>query len=263
VTTSTRKADTPLGIPVDLSLIRNSNNLQRHYRGVLLQARWSPRRFDLGAHYTWSKLRGNDEGESANAGAITNADPALFYPEFFNYASPIGYLQGDQRHRARVWAGREFGPLGVTLLHSYDSGLAYSMAGAINLTRYAGAPANPGYASIPNGLYYFSGRGALRTSAAHSTDLALRYRLAIAGAELFAQGDLLNMFNNDAIVDPQRLGTTVSTAATVTTLQPFNPATQTPVEGVHYQRAANFGQPLNDLAYQRPRTYRVSFGVRF
>ena len=265
VTTATRKTGTPLGIPVDLSLIRNSSNLQRRYRGVLLQARWSPRRFDLGAHYTWSTLRGNDEGESATAGAIANVDPSLFYPEFFRYdrVAPIGYLQGDQRHRLRAWAGREFGPLGVSLLHSYDSGLAYSMAGAINLTRYAGAPANPGYASIPNGIYYFSGRGALRTSGAHSTDLALRYHVTLFGAELFAQGDLLNMFNNAAIIDPQRLGTTVSTAATVTTLQPFNPATETPVEGVHYQRAANFGQPLNDLAYQRPRTYRFSLGLRF
>lgn len=265
VTTSTRKTNTPLGIPVDLSLIRNSDRLERRYRGVLVQARWHPRRVELGMHYTWSTLRGNDEGESANAGAIANSDPSLFYPEFFDYpnAAPVGYLQGDQRHRVRAWAGRDFGPLNVSIMQGYDSGLAYSMAGAINLTRYTGAPPNPGYASIPNGIYYFSGRGALRTEGAHSTDLALRYHVAVRGVELFAQGDLLNAFNNDAIIDPQRLGTTVSTAATVTTLQPFNPRTETPVEGVHYQRAANFGQPLNDLAYQRPRTVRLSFGARF
>jgi len=86
----------------------------------------------------------------------------------------------------------------------------------------------------------------------------------------------LNVFNNDKITDPQRLGTTVSTAATSTALLPFDPAKQTPIEcprgaaasvctamGANYQLAANFGQPLNDLAYQRPRTFRISLGARF
>jgi len=212
-------------------------------------------------HYTLSTLRGNDDGESGTTGAVANVDPSLFYPEFFAYdrAAPTGYLTGDQRHRLRAWAGYDIGRLTVTLMQSFDSGLAYSMVGPFNLTRYAGAPANPGYNSIPNGLYYFSGRGALRAESAHSTDLAVRYGIG----RFFAQADLLNAFNNDSIVDPQRLGTTVTTAATSTTLQPFDPRTQTPVAGVHYQVAANFGQPLNDLAYQRPRTVRISLGARF
>ena len=33
--------------------------------------------------------------------------------------------------------------------------------------------------------------------------------------------------------------------------------------GANYQLAANFGTPLNNLAYQMPRTVRVSLGVRF
>jgi hypothetical protein len=282
VTTSTKKANTPLGIPVDLSLVRNSDNLERRYRGVLLQARWSPGRFDFGTHYTWSKLRGNDDGESGTTGAVANTDPSIFYPEYFNYSrvAPIGYLQGDQRHRLRAWAGYRL-PLGRgllegTLMQSYDSGLPYSIAGAINLTRYAGAPTNLGYASVPNGLYYFSGRGELRGESIRSTDLALRYSVRVSSVELFAQGDLLNAFNNAALFDPLRLGTTVSTAATSTTLLPFDPAKQTPVEcprgasaatctamGANYQLATNFGQALNNLAYQTPRTVRVSMGVRF
>src|SRR5439155_26044111 len=112
---------------------------------------------------------------------------------------------------------------------------------------------------IPNGLYYLGVRGALRTETAYSTDLALRW----AAGHLFAQADVLNLFNNDALFDPQRIGTTVSTAATSTTLQPFDPASQAPIAGVNYQLAANFGQALNDLAYQRPRTVRISVGARF
>lgn len=281
VTASTRRATTPLGIPVDLVLMRNSNDVRRQYRAVQLQARWTPERVDSGLFYTWSKLRGNDEGETA-LGANANVDPSLYYPEFFAYAraAPLGWLTGDQRHRARAWAGYTLPAgrtsLSATLLQSYDSGLPYSIAGPINLTRYAGAPKNPGYNAIPNGIYYFSDRGSLRTDVIRSTDLALRASLHLGRVEWFAQGDVLNAFNNDAITDPTKLGTTVSTAATSSTFAPFDPARQTPVEcprgaaaavctamGANYQLASNFGQALNNLAYQTPRTFRISLGARF
>jgi hypothetical protein len=282
VTTATEKVNTPLGIPVDLQLIRNSDNIVRQYRGVQLQARWTPGRFDFGTHYTWSKLRGNDDSESAMTGATPNIDPAIFYPQYFAYnrAAPIGYLAGDQRHRVRAWAGYRLplpaGSLEATVLQSYESGMPYSIAGAINLTRYPGAPANLGYNSVPNGLYYFSGRGELRTDATRSTDLALRYSVRVAAIEFFAQGDLLNSFNNASIFDPTKLSTTVTTAATSATFLPFDPAKTTPVQcptgasaatctamGANYQLAANFGTPLNNLAYQTPRTVQLSLGVRF
>ncbi|HEY0156744.1 MAG TPA: hypothetical protein VGF28_05570 [Thermoanaerobaculia bacterium] len=97
----------------------------------------------------------------------------------------------------------------------------------------------------------------------HSTDLALRASLRTGALEWFAHGDLLNLFNNDGVADPQRLGTTVGTAATSPAFPPFDPRTETcTAMGAHYQLAPNFGQPLNDLAYQRPRTVRVSLGVR-
>ena len=261
VTTSTRRATTPFNIPVDLLLIRNSNRIERTYRGVLLQARWNPSRYQTGIHYTWSKLRGNDEGETMNAGPIANLDPSMYYREFLDYDrfSPIGYLPGDQRHRLRAWAGATFGSFFVSVLQTFDSGLPYSAAAPINVTRYTGAPANPGYSAIPNGQYYFTDRGALRTDDVTSTNLALRYTHSF----FFAQADVLNIFNQQRIADPVRLGTGVTTAANSTTLQPFDPFNTTPVAGTHYQLAANFGQPLNNLAYQTPRTYRVSLGVRF
>jgi hypothetical protein len=282
VTTNTTRVNTPLGIPVDLTLLRNSNHVTREYRAVQLQGRWAQGRFDTGVYYTYATLRGNDEGESPTSGAVANIDPALYYPEFFAYeqAAPIGSLPGDQRHRVRAWGGYSFdlgrATLSATILHNFDSALPYSIAGPVNLTRYTGAPANPGYAAIPNGLYSFSARGAFRADDIHSTDLALRTSIRTGTLEWFAQGDVLNIFNNDGIADPQRLGTTVSTAATSATFLPFDPAKQTPVEcprgaaaavctamGSHYQLAPNFGEPLNDLAYQRPRTVRLSLGVRF
>jgi hypothetical protein len=281
VTTATRRVSTPLGIPVDLALIRNSENIERHYRGLQLQSRWTPGRFESGIHYTWATLRGNDEAENAN-GPLTNIDPSLYYPEFFAYdrAAPIGDLPGDQRHRLQAWAGYQT-TLGAvrlsgTLLQSYGSGLPYAIAAPINLTRYTGAPANPGYNSIPNGNYYFSGRGELRTAGIQSTDVALRSALRIGPVEWFVHGDVLNLFNRAGIADPTRLNLSVTTAATSTTFQPFDPAKQVPIEcprgaaasvctamGANYQLAPTFGQPLNNQAYQLPRTWRFSVGARF
>lgn len=271
VTANTRRTSTPLGINVDLVLNRNSDRLERTYRAVQLQARWGASRFETGAFYTYSQLRGNHDGETANAGAVADADPSIYYPEFLNYDrfSPVGWLRGDQRHRLRLFAGYEvplppvIGALHVSLLQSFDSGLPYSATAAINVTSYSGAPANPGYASVPNGVYYISDRGAFRTGDVHSTDLAVRYSRRILGVEFLAQADLLNAFNNDAIADPQRINTSVTTAANSPNLQPFNPFTTTPAEGTHYQRNASFGRPLNDLAYQRPRTVRAAVGLRF
>jgi hypothetical protein len=270
VTSSTRRETTMLRIPVDLALIRNSNGIERTYRAVLLQGRWNPSHYAIGVNYTWSKLRGNDDGESAN-GPVANLDPALYYPEFMSYArsNPVGYLQGDQRHRLRAWIDYDvpvpdaIGNLSVSVLQTFDSGLAYSITAPINVSTYSGAPANPGYSSIPNGRYFISDRGAVRTDDVSSTNLAVRFSRGVFGAEMFVQGDLLNVFDRAAIADPQRLGSGVSTAANATGLQTFNPFTTTPVEGTHYRLAANFGQPLNNLAFQTPRTYRFSLGLRF
>ena len=68
VTPNTPKANTPLGVPVDLTLVTNSSDIKRTYRGVQFQGQWHPRRWNLGLNYTWSKLRGNDEGETAGSG---------------------------------------------------------------------------------------------------------------------------------------------------------------------------------------------------
>jgi len=275
VTKSTRHVTTPLGIAVDPALIRNSDNIARTYRGVEMQGRWNHRLLSTGINYTYSKLRGNDDGETQQGGPIANSDPSIFYPEFLNYAnfSPKGWLQGDERNRVRAWASYQVLPsLSASVLWSFDSGQPYSAVGAINVTRFTGAPATTGYNAVPNGQYYFSKRGEFRTDDISSTNLALRWSYRW----FFAQGDLLNAFNRSGVADPLRLALTVTTAATSSTFATFNPFTQTPIQcptgaaaaqcqtmGAHYQLASNFGQPTSELAYQTPRTVRVSVGVRF
>jgi hypothetical protein len=45
--------------------------------------------------------------------------------------------------------------------------------------------------------------------------------------------------------------------------QSFNPFTTTPVEGVHWAKSPTFGLALNRFAYTTPRTFRLTFGMRF
>ena len=259
VTSSTRRTTTPLGLPVDLLLITNSNRVTRQYRAAQLQARWNQSPFDAGIFYTWSKLRGNDDDETV-AGAGPALDPSMYYAEVMNYAqfAPTGYLSGDQRHRLRAWAGWTFGRASASLLQTFDSGLPYSAVGQI------ARPKTAPYNAVPTGTYFFSGRGAYRTDNISSTNLALRWaQPLVRGLELFVQGDLLNALNRRGIADPTKVSTGVNTAATSTTLQTFDPFHDTPAAGTNYQLAANFGQALNEQAYQTPRTVRFSLGVRF
>lgn len=271
-----------LGIGHDLEIVENSNNIEREYRGVQFQSAWRPtfhdKRINVGVNYTWSELKGNDTQESANSGVVGNADPKNYYPQFFGYSrwQPTGYLSLDQRHRLRAWVGYDvpvpamIGRLNVSVLHNYESGFPYSVAGSIDTFRYAGAPecpANLFCSGVGNSTYFFSDRGEFRTDDIQSTDLAVNFTRALfRGIEIFAQGEMLNSFNNDAV---DNVDTTVRTWTAGGTFcggkrcAQFNPFTDTPVEGVHYAKGDNFGKPTAQSHYQSPRLYRFSLGLRF
>ena len=60
------------------------------------------------------------------------------------------------------------------------------------------------------------------------------------------------------------INTSVRTNATNSTLYTrFNPFTTQPVQGVNWDLAPTFGQPLDRFAYTTPRTIQFSIGVRF
>ena len=217
--------------------------------------------------------------------------------------APKGTLLGDQTHRLRAWVGYDIpfpvGQLNATVLQAYDSGRAYSAIGNINAGPNGASgcgtnaattlcaspvPANPGYllSTISDShAYYFSDRGAFRTDAATSTDLSVNYRVPVGRFELFAQGQLLNAFAEETVNDIylSRMDFTVRTFRTngaASGLKQFNPYTETPIEcpqgqnkdqcsalGAHWQLGANFGKAISKDAYQSPRTYRFSLGIRF
>jgi hypothetical protein len=302
---ATGRFTAPNGATGDLATIINDDGfIERTYQAVQTTVGWNRSRFNIGGGYTWSHVEGNDLPEGDGTAGVSNTF-GYFYPEYLNYErrAPKGTLLGDQTHRLRAWVGYDIpfpvGQLNATLLQSYDSGRAYSAIGNINAgptgtascgtnpatTTCANAvPTNPGYSLSSIGdshTYYFSDRGAFRTDAVTATDVSVNYRLPIRGFELFAQGQVLNVFNEDTYNDIylSRMDFTVRTFRTngaSSGLKAFNPSTETPIEcpqgqtaaqctalGAHWQLGPNFGKAINKDAYQSPRTYRFAVGFRF
>ena len=83
--------------------------------------------------------------------------------------------------------------------------------------------------------------------------------------EVFIQPEIINLFDEDGVID---VNDNVASPAVASSTcpggcQPFNPFTETPVEGVHYRLGDRFGQPEEEDDLQLVRTFRFSVGVRF
>jgi hypothetical protein len=269
---STGRSEPVFGSVHDRALIVNSDKPERRYTAFQTQFSWRlGRSMQAAGSYTWSRLTGNIRGE----GPAQSAFPAALeeYPEYREerWSFPAGYLSGrgqpqpaaDQRHRARVWLVYEiparWGHLAAAVLESFDSGLPYEAVGFIDPTDYV---QNPGYAEEPASVtYFFTKPASFRTDDITRTDLALTCTIRVfRNAELFVRPEVLNVFNEKGVV---AVNSTVLTAQNSSGLSRFNPFTEKPVRGVHYDLAPTFGQPTSSADYQLPRTFRVSIGVRF
>jgi hypothetical protein len=172
--------------------------------------------------------------------------------------------------------------LTLSAIQQIGSGIPYGAVGPIDVTPYV---SNPGYVAPDGGRadgfwdYYFTARDAFRTAANYRTDLAVNYSYRVpraAGTEVFFHAEVLNVFNqlqlcacgdtvfrNGGASDLRKIGTSVRTPANTPTLQPFNPLTQAPVQGVNWDFGANWQQPADRFAYTSPRMLRFNAGVRF
>ena len=282
---STGTVTSPTGITNDLLIITNSNDLDRTYDAVELQAQWRmTSHVSLGGNYTWSQTKGNTAGEDTGGGPFA-AITEQYYPEYrdFSWNNPTGFLPTDQTHTLRAWISAGFdtlaGRFNASVLQRFDSGSPYTLSGSIDIRQSsnfygAGQPGgvpNPGYITPPTSVtYYFSGRGEFRFGNLTATDLALNYYTNpgwLAGTSFFVQSELLNVFNEDAAT---ALNTAVITHLQDPSLKRFNPvAGDVPVEGIHWRKGTLFGFPTAPTtgqsggSFQLPRTYRVSLGVRF
>ena len=75
---------------------------------------------------------------------------------------------------------------------------------------------------------------------------------------------MLNLFGQSSIVNSYLVDQTILTASNAPTrFQRFDPFTETPVQGTHWDFGPNFGNPVSRFAYQPPRQARFAVGVRF
>ena len=96
--------------------------------------------------------------------------------------------------------------------------------------------------------------------------------------QFFGQLQVLNVFNHYQLCGcgaadgarrrrrghGSRIDQTVRTPVSNSALyQSFNPFTTTRCSGVNWDYGPNFGKALNRFAYTTPRTFRLTFGVRF
>ena len=257
---------------IDQAVYINDDSIySRKYDAIM--ARFDYRigsRWNIGANYTWSEASGNLDGERGDTGPIAAG--------FFDYGEykeaswnvPDGLLSIDQTHKFRAWVvwdaiATSRHNLSLSLLQSFLSGTPYSASGLIDTVPYVGDPADLGYAGNPGTQsYFFSNRGAFRTENVTRTDIALNYSffINIGGGqlELFLQPEVVNLFNEQAVESPNN---TVFTARNDGSLEPFNPFTETPQQGVNWEFGPSFGEAQSEGAYQQPRTFRFSVGLRF
>jgi hypothetical protein len=296
---TTGRVTNSAGQAFDKSLIENSDDLKRRYQAGTWQVAYRAfSRLNVGGNYTLSRLWGNADGENPTSGPLTMR--LTDYPEYRqeSWNLPEGNLYGDQRHRTRVWGtytvplSEVAGALDLSLLFGAASGVPYTLSSAttaapgLTVGQVDPRPyvVNPGYVnplqSTTTVDYFFFARDKYRTEAQYRTDFSANYKRRFAGhAEAFFHMDVLNIFNgfqlcgcggtvfnNGGGSDVRQINTGVQTRATAgaaSGLVVFNPFTETPVEGVNWRLAPNFGTAASRFAYTSPRTFRFNIGVRF
>jgi len=267
--------DTTAG-PIDFAEVGNFNaGLSREYMGLHTQARYRVMdRLTVAGTYTYSQLEGNIVGETTGSGPVPSGVEQYREYKELSWNAPKGDLAGDSRHKLRAWAEYdvldwEHHHFGVSWLENYFSGTPYGAFEDINPEPFV---ENPGYSlsgCCDTINYWFIPRDAFHTDDVHRSDLSLNYsfRWNAFGRQMsiFVRPDVLNIFDEQAIDNVNNDIATSETASSTCPggCQPFDPFTTTPVEGVHWQKRSDFGQPEDEFDYQFPRTYRISIGFRF
>ncbi|MEI6666554.1 MAG: TonB-dependent receptor [Acidobacteriota bacterium] len=254
--------DPRTGLQFDMTVVNNTNDVTRDYKGLSLQFDYRlSKSLHLNGNWMLSFSRGSVEGEDATNGA-TRAS-ANEFPEYrqasWNY--PVGYTNGDQRHKARFWgtydlpAPKALGQFALGFMQRFDTGTPYDYNFTLDPRAYV---TNPGYLVPTSSVtYYATARGAFHFDSAWRTDLSLSWNhKVIAKSEVFLRAIVNNVFNNAAL-------TGFNTTMVTTGLTAFNPFTATPVENVNYQKGPAFGQAVSPSSYQAPREFNVSVGFRF
>ncbi|MGE0704470.1 MAG: carboxypeptidase regulatory-like domain-containing protein [Vicinamibacterales bacterium] len=207
-------------------------------------------RADLGARYTLSRLRSiRDSGASLPEGL-----------------APGGDLPGDRRHRLKLWGwvalleSENYGSGTLTVLHHFESGIPLAAVSWIDLAPSIGRDA-PAFAP-----YYFTQPGQLRARGTARTDLSLQFVKPMPGlvtGELVVRFDALNLLGKERLIDPEALVVARTALSDPARFSTFNPFTETPRPGVHWETDPRFLAGVEEGAMTMSRAYRASVGFRF
>jgi hypothetical protein len=267
---TTGKVADPTGRLFDLTVVKNTPDARRDYKGVTGNLTYRFTSLQVGGNYTLAWARGNVDGEDSGSGPIRAA--LNDFPEYRqqSWNSPYGYVLNDQRHKLRTWlsyavpAAPNLGQLTLGVVQRFDSGLPYQAAQVIDTRAYV---PNPGYVTPPTSVtYYFSKRNGLRFDNIWATDFSINWMKRISKletSEVFFRGVVTNLFDNTGQVGGDSNVFTAASPGTATGLEPFNPFTTKPVEGVNYVKSNTFGKPSGVGDYQASRTFNFSIGIRF
>ncbi len=254
--------DPRTGLKFNMTVVNNTDTVARDYNGVSVQFDYRLHRgLTVAGNYLLSWSKGSVEGEDSTNGA-TRAS-ANEYPEYrqasWNY--PLGYTNGDQRHKMRIWGTwqiplpRVIGTFDLGATQRFDSGGPYDYSFSVDPRPYV---TNPGYLVPPSSVtYYATDRGAFHFDGYWRTDLSLSWNYKIyKKTQIFFRGVAANVFNNQALQSFNNVVTTSGMTA-------FNPFTTTPVEGVNWKKDSLYGQASSPSSYQAPRDFSFSVGFRF
>jgi hypothetical protein len=126
---------------------------------------------------------------------------------------------------------------------------------------------NPGYVDPPVAVpYYFTARDAFRGDPIRRTDIGARYTKVIPNtlrAELFVQFHILNAFNYKRAANAQAFAAARTAFTEPARFAAFNPFSQSPVAGVHWDTDPRLSDALETATTTLPRAYRLTVGVRF
>jgi outer membrane receptor protein involved in Fe transport len=207
--------------PVDVSVISNSNqNLSRNYNGLQLQGQYRLGKANLGANWTYSRLRGNAEGETFNNATVTVGNEN--YPEYKKFAqnNPVGYLAEDIRQRVNLYGNYDvplaWGSLNLGVIERYHTAANFGSVGTIRVgpsSTFAcldsslaqcgvGSIANTvGYKLPPTNVsYFFRPRGSIRLDPITETNVSATWNLPSWGkANAFVRFDVQNLFNQQGV----------------------------------------------------------------
>src|SRR2546425_7530141 len=123
---TTGKVSDPTGRRFDLTVVKNTPDARRDYKGATANATYRFTSVQVGGNYTLSWAHGNVDGENSGSGPIRAS--LNDFPEYRQqrWNTPYGYVVNDQRHKLRTWLSyavpeaRNLGQLTLGAVQRFD-----------------------------------------------------------------------------------------------------------------------------------------------